>query len=84
MPRRAVASATPNRASPNVSLRDDSILPLQDASYHDDIATLRRQWKWAAFSQFFYTFNQLLAMPDVTLTVRLSLFALAALRLFRR
>ncbi|KAJ3559421.1 hypothetical protein NM688_g348 [Phlebia brevispora] len=68
MPRRAVASATPNRASSNVSFRDASILPIPDATYNDNIATLRRQWKWAAFSQFFYTFDTLLAMPDVTLT----------------
>ncbi|KAI6042453.1 hypothetical protein EDC04DRAFT_2658182 [Pisolithus marmoratus] len=29
--------------------------------------SLRRQWKWAAFSQFFFTFNALFAMADVAL-----------------
>lgn len=70
MPRRAVASATPNRASSNVSFRDASVLPIPDASYLENISQLRRQWKWAAFSQFFYTFAQLLSMPDVNLSVR--------------
>ena len=69
MPRRPVASATPNRASSNVSFRDSPILPIPDANYHDNIRQLRRHWKWAAFSQFFYTFAQLLQMPDVKLTV---------------
>lgn len=69
MPRRQVASATPNRASSNVSFRDTSILPIPDANHYDNIQQLRRHWKWAAFSQFFYTFAQLLQMPDVKLTV---------------
>ncbi|KAJ7123339.1 hypothetical protein C8R46DRAFT_928223, partial [Mycena filopes] len=29
---------------------------------------LRTHWKWAAFSQFFYTFSHLFAMEDVSLT----------------
>ena len=33
------------------------------------IALLRQQWKWAAFSLFFYTFSPLFAMSDVTLNV---------------
>ncbi|KAF8802419.1 hypothetical protein BYT27DRAFT_7112212 [Phlegmacium glaucopus] len=32
-----------------------------------NISLLRQQWKWAAFSQFFYTFSPLFAMSDVTL-----------------
>ena len=34
-----------------------------------NIALLRQQWKWAAFSLFFYTFSPLFAMSDVTLNV---------------
>ncbi|TFY83027.1 hypothetical protein EWM64_g983 [Hericium alpestre] len=68
MPRRtasAVALATPAASTP---LRDLSALPTSDDPFHAEVALLRRQWKWAAFSQFFYTFAPLLAMPDVTLT----------------
>ncbi|KAG6333333.1 hypothetical protein ID866_5766, partial [Astraeus odoratus] len=36
--------------------------PLDPNIFH-----LRRQWKWAAFSQFFFTFNALFAMNEVTL-----------------
>lgn len=32
-----------------------------------NVSQLRRQWKWAAFSQFFFTFNALFAMSDVAL-----------------
>lgn len=70
MPRRVVASATPNRASSNVSFRDTPVLPPPDGDYTDNITLLRKHWKWAAFSQFFYTFAQLLQMPDVSITVR--------------
>ena len=34
-----------------------------------NIALLRQQWKWAAFSMFFYTFSPLFAMSEVTLDV---------------
>ncbi|KAG1717855.1 uncharacterized protein EDB91DRAFT_1188088 [Suillus paluster] len=63
MPRRTSArltsSATPQASS--VSFQ----LPAQDAD--PSILPLRRHWKWAAFSQFFFTFNTLFAMNDVTL-----------------
>ncbi|KAF4596441.1 hypothetical protein EYR38_007828 [Pleurotus pulmonarius] len=32
----------------------------------DDLVVLRRQWKWAAFCQFFVTFAPLFAMDEVT------------------
>lgn len=35
----------------------------------DPMLQLRTQWKWAAFSQFFFTFNHLFAMNDVSLNV---------------
>jgi hypothetical protein len=63
MPRRISArltsSATPQ--APSVSFQ----LPASDAD--PNILQLRRHWKWAAFSQFFFTFNALFAMSDVTL-----------------
>ena len=34
---------------------------------------LRRQWKWAAVSQFLYTFAQLVALDDVHLVVCIDL-----------
>jgi hypothetical protein len=37
-----------------------------------NIALLRQQWKWAAFSQFFYTFSPLFAMSDVTLNASIN------------
>lgn len=66
MPRRVLASATPGRTSSHVSFAD---VPSTDTTSLDNLAALRRQWKWAAFSQFFYTFAPLLAAPDVTLPV---------------
>ncbi|KAF8149807.1 hypothetical protein B0H34DRAFT_731219 [Crassisporium funariophilum] len=53
MPRRA-----PNT---NISIVNSTPPPF------DNIALLRRQWRWAAFSQFFYVFSQLFALNDVTL-----------------
>lgn len=65
MPRRVPASATRGRASSNVSFAD-----VPPTGIHaDNLSLLRRQWKWANFSQFFFTFSQLLATPDITLTV---------------
>lgn len=63
MPRRTSArltsSVTPQ--APSVSFQ----IPASDAD--PNIIQLRRHWKWAAFSQFFFTFNALFAMNDVTL-----------------
>lgn len=36
----------------------------------EQLAILRTNWKWAAFSQFFFTFNPLFNMDDVNLAVR--------------
>lgn len=44
-----------------------------ETPYDSNIHHLRRHWKWAAFSQFFFTFGPLLAMSDVTLIVSSSL-----------
>lgn len=70
MPRRTAAPATP---APSTSLRPSSTVPPPDDPFHEQVALLRRQWKWAAFSQFFYTFAPLFAMNDVNLTVRVLL-----------
>lgn len=63
MPRRTstrlTSSVTPQ--APSVSFQ----LPASDAD--PSVLQLRRHWKWAAFSQFFFTFNALFAMTDVTL-----------------
>jgi hypothetical protein len=66
MPRRPFAraltttSATPHPSSP--ALPNSTI-------FSDDVLELRRQWKWAAFSQFFFTFAALFNMSDVTIAV---------------
>ncbi|KIP10978.1 hypothetical protein PHLGIDRAFT_125116 [Phlebiopsis gigantea 11061_1 CR5-6] len=65
MSRRRLASTTRGRASSHVSFAD---APLADTTYEDNLTLLRRHWKWANFSQFFFTFAQLLSMPDVGLT----------------
>ncbi|SRR6266851_1982758 len=66
MPRRAAALATPATSTP---LTDPIHNPQLDDPFAAEVSLLRRQWKWAAFSQFFYTFATLFAMPDVSLTV---------------
>ncbi|TFK19694.1 hypothetical protein FA15DRAFT_165056 [Coprinopsis marcescibilis] len=34
----------------------------------DNLTTLRRHWKWAAFTQFFYIFHDLFAINDISVT----------------
>ncbi|KAI0749906.1 hypothetical protein C8Q80DRAFT_1120027 [Daedaleopsis nitida] len=46
------------------------LAPQSDPEWADNLRTLRRHWKWANFSQFFYTFAPLLAMSDVFLSDR--------------
>ena len=67
MPRRAAARATPASSTP---LTDGTHNPQPDDPFATQVTLLRRQWKWAVFSQFFYTFATLFAMPDVSLSVR--------------
>ena len=73
MARRTATPATPAPPPPApppprdlVALADD------DPQWAANILLLRRHWKWANFSQFFYTFADLLAMPDVFLSVRIA------------
>lgn len=67
MPRRAAALATPATSTP---LTDGTLIQQSDDPFASQVSLLRRQWKWAVFSQFFHTFATLFAMPDVSLTVR--------------
>lgn len=80
MPRRAAALATPAASTP---LTDGTHNQQSDHPFVAELSLLRRQWKWAAFSQFFYTFSNLFAMPDLSLTVRLFLPSLSNRVLFR-
>ncbi|KAI0683392.1 hypothetical protein BC835DRAFT_1296068 [Cytidiella melzeri] len=66
-PRRRALASTPAHASQNVFFVEASLIPSSDAAYVQNIQALRRCWQWAAFSQFFYTFAQLLQMPEVLL-----------------
>lgn len=65
MPRRAAALATPATSTP---LTDGTLIPQSDDPFASQVSLLRRQWKWAVFSQFFFTFSTLFAMPDVSIT----------------
>ncbi|KAF8838603.1 hypothetical protein BDN67DRAFT_933524 [Paxillus ammoniavirescens] len=65
MPRR-----TSNRTiiSSDATPQVPSVVPQALGTPHDsNIHQLRQHWKWAAFCQFFFTFNALFAMNDVTL-----------------
>jgi len=65
MPRR-----TSTRVTSSVPPQTTAVSLQLPASVEDPtILQLRRHWKWAAFSQFFFTFNALFAMNDVTLIV---------------
>ncbi|KAF9473752.1 hypothetical protein BDN70DRAFT_915558 [Pholiota conissans] len=61
MPRRSTARASIQPSAPTTAPQ-----PPHSDPYSDNVALLRRQWRWAAFSQFFCTFSQLFAMEDVT------------------
>lgn len=70
MPRRTATPATPAPSAPlPPPPRDLTDLAQHDPLWAANLAILRRHWKWANFSQFFYTFAPLLAMPDVFLSV---------------
>jgi hypothetical protein len=56
----------PRRAA----IRPTATVVSEETEHTRALALLRRQWKWAAFSQFFHTFAVLFAMPDVSVNVR--------------
>ena len=64
----------PRRPPPRNNPHSDSHPPPRSPSpthniFNEPLTQLRTQWKWAAFSQFFFTFNHLFAMNDVSLNV---------------
>ncbi|KAJ7573893.1 hypothetical protein C8J56DRAFT_1173207 [Mycena floridula] len=62
MPRRAVPQLVTDVAGARSSPFPSS------SSLPSNLTILRTHWKWAAFSQFFFTFSQLFAMDDVPLS----------------
>ncbi|KAJ7716810.1 hypothetical protein DFH07DRAFT_861834 [Mycena maculata] len=64
----------PRRAAPrpaellDPSPHQDSPIPSSSDVSSRNLAILRTHWKWAAFSQFFFTFSHLFAMEDVSLS----------------
>ncbi|KAJ8072581.1 hypothetical protein PM082_016140 [Marasmius tenuissimus] len=65
MPRRS--SARNANANQPAQVIPSVALDIPPQPFAQELATLRTNWKWAAFGQFFYTFNQLFNMEDVTL-----------------
>ncbi|KAI0788075.1 hypothetical protein C8Q74DRAFT_1349421 [Fomes fomentarius] len=69
MPRRTATPATPAPSAPlPPPPRDLVALADSDPEWAHNLRILRRHWKWANFSQFFYTFAPLLNMPDLFLS----------------
>ncbi|KAH8117756.1 hypothetical protein DFH11DRAFT_1723784 [Phellopilus nigrolimitatus] len=60
---RAIASSSSTPAF----ARGSPALAQSASTASPQLLELRRQWKWAAVSQFFYTFATLIALEDVTL-----------------
>ncbi|KAJ7510268.1 hypothetical protein B0H11DRAFT_1958230 [Mycena galericulata] len=64
----------PRRAAPrpvelqHLNTHQESPIPSSSDLSSQNLAVLRTHWKWAAFSQFFFTFSHLFAMEDVSLT----------------
>ncbi|KAF9650242.1 hypothetical protein BDM02DRAFT_3185624 [Thelephora ganbajun] len=42
--------------------------PEEEEAYLENLTLLRRSWKWAVFSQFYFTFAQLFAMNNVPIS----------------
>jgi hypothetical protein len=71
MPRRTSNRiVTSSDATPQVP---SVVLQALETPHDSNIRQLRQHWKWAAFCQFFFTFNALFAMNDVTLIVSATL-----------
>lgn len=69
MPRTSARSthSINNRLLPSPPPRQPSAP--EDGAYLTSLALLRRNWKWAVFSQFYFTFAPLFAMNDVPISV---------------
>ena len=80
MTRRTAQIAAAASTSSPASTPDTRRTPAapQDGPFAAEYAALRRHWKWANFSQFFYTFAHLFGAQDVALAVRRLLSPAAA------
>lgn len=56
----------PRRANLQVAIQQPEFPDFES----QNLSTLRKQWRWAAFGQFFFTFSPVFAMDDITLAVR--------------
>ncbi|SJK99960.1 uncharacterized protein ARMOST_03271 [Armillaria ostoyae] len=65
MPRRASTRTTTNRVEQPT--HQPSAAPSTAPALPSELTVLRTNWKWAALSQFFFTFSQLMAMDDLSL-----------------
>ncbi|KAJ3757319.1 hypothetical protein EV360DRAFT_46251 [Lentinula raphanica] len=63
MPRRTSTRTVAADPAPEASTSSATF----SQSLPENLIILRKQWKWAAFSQFFYTFSPLFNMDDVSL-----------------
>lgn len=45
------------------------VSPISDEKYDETLKLLRREWKWAAASDFLYTFNPMLHLDFLDLSV---------------
>jgi hypothetical protein len=65
MPRRSSARNHSIQLSPPPQHTTSSPPP----TLSEPLTLLRKQWKWAAFSQFYFTFNQIIQTNDISLNV---------------
>ena len=71
MPRPSTRS-TRSTIHPPPSPQPPPTPPPGEDAYLANLTLLRRNWKWAVFSQFYFTFAQLFAMEDVPISVSTS------------
>ncbi|KAI5119001.1 hypothetical protein M0805_004411 [Coniferiporia weirii] len=67
MARHSLARTVASSSSTPALARGSPAIAQPVSSASPQLRELRRQWKWAALSQFFYTFAPLIALEDVTL-----------------
>ncbi|KAK0204592.1 hypothetical protein DFS33DRAFT_1258860 [Desarmillaria ectypa] len=65
MPRRASTRTTTTHVEQPT--HQPSVAPSAAPALPSELVALRTNWKWAALSQFFFTFSQLMAMDDLSL-----------------
>ena len=69
MPRPSTRSARSTNHRPPPSPPPPSPPAPEGEDYLANLTLLRRNWKWAVFSQFYFTFAQLFAMDGVPISV---------------